>query len=123
MQLIRADEIRDIHNRKKTYQQKGIDAVINRCYTKIRSNVKANPRSSSCVLEIPEYLFGYPLYDLTECVLSTKRHLESNGYRVSYFFPRMLVASWADAIATGSTPINKSAMNFKKSGKAVLSLV
>ena len=121
MTLIRSDDIRDMHARRKTIQQRGIDAVVNRCYSKIKATLRSNSSSTSCVLEIPEFVFGYPLYDLTDCVLFAKRHLESNGYKVSYFFPRMLVASWAEAVKTAL--FDPASINFKKSGKAVLSLI
>ena len=108
---IHASEISDMYHRKRTFAQKGIDAVLERCYTKIRLAVRSRSTSSSCVFEIPEFLFGYPMYDLTECVLYVKRHLETNAFKVSYFFPRLLVVSWAAAIGSAmSSPMLMSPM-------------
>jgi hypothetical protein len=141
---IHADQIRDMHIRKRSFQQQGIDAVLERCYTKIKLAIRSRSTSSSCVFEIPEFLFGYPMYDLTECVLYVKRHLETNGFKVSYFFPRLLVVSWAAVISsiTSTTPMlmspsaasspstvllggpsTRATMDRKKSGKAVLNIL
>ena len=125
MTLIRADDIRDMHTKRRLFQQKGIDAVVERCYTKIKNVVRTKTLLSSCVFEIPEFIFGYPIYDLTECIIFTKRHLEGNGYKVSYFFPRLLVVSWESAVKTSKllTDASSSTFNVKPSGKVVLNLL
>ena len=123
--MIRADDIRDMHARRRLFQQKGIDAVVKRCNNKIKSVIDTRTNASSCVLEVPEFLLGFPIYDLTDCILFVKHHLETSGFKVFYIFPRLLIVSWESAIANGRLLCDTSTSKFdvKPSGKVVLSLV
>jgi hypothetical protein len=114
-----------MHARRRIFQQKGIDAVVERCYNKIKNVLKTKARVSSCVLEVPEFVIGYPIYELGECIVFVKRHMEGNGYKVTYLFPRLLIVSWADAIERSKmlTDMSTSSFNVKPSGKVVLSLI
>ncbi len=93
---LNTEEIRNMQARRRVMYQGGIDAVVDKCYHKIRAVVSTNRRTTSCILELPEFVIGYAMYDFTECVIHVKRHLESSGYHVTYIFPRMLVVSWED---------------------------
>ena len=108
-------------------QQRGIDRVVTRCYGTIRAVTKGHNAASSCVYEVPEFVLGCPVYDLTDCILFVKRHLESNGYKVYYIFPRILIVSWESAIESGrllaAPSVDACQFNVKPSGKVVLSLI
>jgi hypothetical protein len=44
--------------------------------------------------EVPLFVVGYPLFDISECIEFLIKELESNGFLVRYFFPRYLYISW-----------------------------
>jgi hypothetical protein len=46
------------------------------------------------MLEVPEYVCGFPLYDLNSCIKYLIDSLKVNGFLVKYYFPKVLYISW-----------------------------
>lgn len=44
--------------------------------------------------EIPEYIWGYPLFNLDICIRFLYTELTNNGFLVKYYFPKFLYISW-----------------------------
>ena len=82
----------------KTFQQKSERRQL--CFEKIIENVFKRIEKSvvlsrfACLYEVPEFMLGFPLYDLNECVVYILQQLHKNGFIVRYFFPRVLHISW-----------------------------
>ena len=49
-----------------------------------------------CFFEVPEFVIGYPLYNINECVNYIHDKLTSNGFLVKYYFPNILYISWSE---------------------------
>jgi hypothetical protein len=119
--MITVKDIHTLQTMKRHKQQTGIDAVLERCYKQIRRTVSLEPKSTSCVLEIPEFILGKAIYDLGECIVFVKQKLELSGYRILYVFPRILLVSWTQP----ERPLledPKQLFDVKPSGKKVMSL-
>jgi hypothetical protein len=43
---------------------------------------------------VPEYIFGEPLYDNGDCISYLVKKLEDNGFEVKYIHPNNLYISW-----------------------------
>jgi hypothetical protein len=79
-------------NEKKLKKNQCYDKVLEICHKKIiheTNNYKVN-----CFYEIPLYIFGYPIFDISLCIEYIKNTLENEGFLVKYFFPKYLYISW-----------------------------
>jgi len=47
-----------------------------------------------CFFQIPEYIAGLPLYNITECVMYILNLLHDKGFNARYCDPYMLYISW-----------------------------
>lgn len=43
---------------------------------------------------IPEFIVGLPLYSLQECKEYIKKKIESDGFKIEYFEPNILLIKW-----------------------------
>ena len=44
--------------------------------------------------EVPEYIFGYPLFDINDAIRFVVDALTKNGFLAVYYFPRFVYISW-----------------------------
>lgn len=79
-------------NEKNNRKNECYDKVLEICHKKI--NMAANHRQLRCMIEVPEYVCGYPLYDLNNCIKYLLDSLKVNGFLVKYYFPKVLYVSW-----------------------------
>ena len=49
---------------------------------------------------IPEYIFGEPIYDKAECIAYIISKLEYNGFYINYIHPNTIFVSWEKWIPT-----------------------
>lgn len=85
----------ELYNAMRERQERHVETfaiVLDRVYARIRKYAEVN--RLDCVYEVPEFVVGRPLYDVSRCVKHVLNHLELNGFRVRYFFPRFLHISW-----------------------------
>ena len=60
------DSLFNVENRKERSKEVVFNKIINKCYIFINRVSKSN--ISYCYYTVPEFMFGSPLYDITECV-------------------------------------------------------
>lgn len=85
----------DIHramNERKNKKNDCFDKVLERCHRKILQTSQQN--KLNCFFEVPEYMFGFPIYDINECITYVIHALKSNGFLTLYYFPRYIYVSW-----------------------------
>lgn len=69
-------------------------------FDKIYKNIENKIRISSfgnnyfTIYEIPEFIFGIPLYNIMEASLYIIEKLNNNGFKVEYFEPNKLLINW-----------------------------
>jgi len=66
--------------------------VLDLCNIQISQAEKLS--KTECYFQVPEFMFGYPLYDISECIRFIIQKLKSNDYHVQYFHPKLLFISW-----------------------------
>lgn len=76
-------------NKKEIY-----DSVLQKCHNKIRCSSKTNPYDQWCYFVIPKFIYGIPLYNLSECINYLVTHLSKNGFNTTYTHPNLLVITW-----------------------------
>lgn len=68
------------------------DRVLELCHKKIISS--SENKKKRIFYEVPDYMLGYPLYDINECITHVMDSLKSNGFLAIYYFPRYIYISW-----------------------------
>ena len=68
--------------------------VLAQLYAKVRKQAIHAPNAPYVVFEIPTYVFGYPLYQLTEAREYLTKTLEHSGYLVWAVEEKYLFVSW-----------------------------
>lgn len=87
--------ILDLHRTISQKQLKRIecfDKVLELCHKKIVSN--SENKKVRFFYEVPDFLLGYPLYDINDCIKHLMDSLKSNGFLAIYYFPRYIYISW-----------------------------
>lgn len=82
---------RTIHE-KKQRKHECYEKVLEICHKKI--TIAAENKKLRCMIEVPEYIYGYPLYNLNDCINFIVNHMQKNGFLVTYYFPKILYVSW-----------------------------
>ncbi len=100
----------DLHrkvNEKQMKKQECYNTVLEKCHRKIK--VAAENQLLKCIYEVPEFIYGIPLYDLNKCIEYLIESLSKNGFFVKYYFPKLIYISWDwDEINQQHSKPNKS---------------
>lgn len=87
--------VADLHKAIQQRQEKKKDSfnrVLELCFKKIETCAKLH--HIGCFFDVPEFLIGYPLFNLNECIIYVYNSLVKNGFHVKYIFPRILYITW-----------------------------
>ena len=90
--------IKDIHaiqERRLKRQMESFEIILSNCFKQIRKQVEMFPSKMFFYFDVPEFMLGYPLYKLEDCLMFLVENIKNNGYQVQYIFPRILLISWA----------------------------
>lgn len=68
------------------------EKVLEICNRRILAQTERD--KTNCIFEFPEYVIGYPLFDLNMCIKYCEKHLVANGFLVKYMFPNKFYISW-----------------------------
>lgn len=141
-----------LHQMIKERRQKKAEAfekVLAICEKRITA--AAQEQKLKTFIIVPEFVVGYPIFNMNECLEYIIQSLKKNGFLVKYYFPKMLYVSWdfdeikedkkppppihiekPKALLTSNIVANNNNNNFKKisgpnmvtnkSGKFVLEL-
>lgn len=132
--------ILDLHrtiNEKKMRTSECYDKILDICHKKIQTG--ADNQRMNCFIEVPSYVFGYPIFNFNNCIEYVYNSLRKNGFLVKYYFPKYLYVSWDfdeinanKNISHTSSPPKvldgprqkpmKGALSYKPSGKLTLDL-
>lgn len=121
-------------NEKKNRVNESYEKILEICHKKIQAH--AQNQQVRCMIEVPAYIFGYPIFDYNKCIEFVYDMLGKNGFLVKYFFPKYLYVSWDfkeieshktkkndTAASLTSKPPTKAALTYKPSGKLQLDLL
>lgn len=79
-------------NEKNMRKTECYEKVLETCHRKI--SIAAEHRQLRLMYEVPEYVVGYPIFDISNCIKFLSKSLKSNGFLVKYYFPKVLYISW-----------------------------
>ena len=92
MKYLNIYELHDEINNKKKKRTKSFDKVLEICHQKI---INASKKELIKVFfDVPDFVIGLPVYNLTDCIQYIIKSLEENGFIIQYYFPKLLYISW-----------------------------
>ena len=103
-------------NEKTLKRMEIYDDVLKKCHHRIKYN--SSLERTYCFFQIPEFIIGVPLYDITEMRNYVMNSLKKNGFELLYIEPNWLFIMWNvkgyKTIAKNTTiKDNKAVSNYK----------
>ena len=92
---INIDELYDKNQRRDLKQLSIFNKILNRIHRRITTTGRTKSNEKHIWFTVPEYIFGEPVYDKSECIAYIVTKLEDNGFHVRYMHPNTLFVSWA----------------------------
>ena len=68
--------------------------ILNRIHNRIQVTGRTKPNEKHVFFNVPDFIFGEPLYNQGDCVGYLVVKLEDNGFHVRYIHPNTLFVSW-----------------------------
>ena len=87
--------IQDIHKKQKEKEKNRIkiyESISSKCFKKIKET--SLNEETYCFYNLPEYIPGLPLYNMTECVIFLLNLLHEKGFSARYCDGFMIFISW-----------------------------
>ena len=91
------DDLYEKNMRKDLKQLSIFNKILNRVHKRIQTSSRLK-KDKHTWFTVPEFLFGEPAYDQTNCISYVIAKLTENGFRVQYLHPNTLFISWEEWI-------------------------
>jgi hypothetical protein len=92
--MLKARDVWDEQESRKEQRMAAMRPVLAQLYAQIRKHAIHSPNAPYVVFEIPQYVFGYPIYQLTEAREYLLKTLQASGYLVWVIDEKYLLVSW-----------------------------
>lgn len=79
-------------NEKNLKKSECYEKVLDICHRKVTT--AAEHKQLRILFEVPEYVYGYPIFSINDCISFLMKSLKSNGFLIKYYFPKVLYISW-----------------------------
>lgn len=90
--MLSVKDIEERNRAKKTLKKELHQRILTQLCRKIELNYSMG--NTECTLKIPEYIFGYPAFDMTQMTFYMHRQLSHLGYRTSILVSGLLHVAW-----------------------------
>ena len=95
---VNIDELYEKKQARDLKQLSIFNKILNRVHNRIRITGKNKRNDTHIWFNVPEYIFGEPVYDKGECIAYIVNKLEENGFLVKYMHPNTLFVSWQHVV-------------------------
>ena len=92
MSIINISELHEKQRLKNNNKVQFYNTILKKCSNRMK--LASEKSQSCCFFEIPEFVFGVPLFNSHECVRYIIKELMKEGYMVVYTHPNLLYISW-----------------------------
>lgn len=92
MSIININELHEKQRLKNNNKLQFYNIILKKCSNRMK--FVSEKSQSCCFFEIPEFVFGVPLFNSDECVRYIIKELMKEGYMVIYTHPNLLYISW-----------------------------
>jgi len=93
--------IDDLYQKKQQRDLKQLsifNKILNRIHKRITFTGRNKTNDKHIWFNVPEYIFGEPIYDQGDCIGYLVKNLQDNGFLVRYVHPNTLFVSWENWI-------------------------
>jgi hypothetical protein len=87
-ELYEKDQMRDLK------QLSIFNKILNRIHRRITITGRTKRSDKYIWFTIPEFIFGEPVYDKSDCIAYIITKLEDNGFFLKFIYPNTLFISW-----------------------------
>ena len=94
IQRVNIDELFDKKQKRDLRQVSVFNKILNRIHNRIRLTARNKATDKHIWYNVPEYIFGEPLYDKGDCIAYIVSQLKENGFFIKYVHPNTLFVSW-----------------------------
>ena len=116
MSQIDMKELYSTINQKTLKRMELYDSILKKCHSRILYN--SGLQRTYCFYQVPEFVIGTPLYDISELRNYVMNSLKTNGFEILYVEPNWLFIYWNVKGAkslTKNTNVSKQVNNQYKS--------
>lgn len=92
--MLKAKDVWDEQEARKEQRMAAMRPVLAQIQMKVRKQAISTPNAPYIVFEIPQFVFGYPLYQLSEARDYLLHTLQTSGYQVWVVDEKYLLISW-----------------------------
>lgn len=92
--MLKARDVWEEQEARKEQRMAAMRPVLAQLYAKIRKQAIHAPNAPYVLFEIPEYVFGYPIFQLSEARDYLTHVLQTSGYMVWVVDEKYLLVSW-----------------------------
>jgi hypothetical protein len=92
---INIDELYERQQKKDLRQISIFNKILNRIHNKIKTTARSRTGDKYIWFTVPEYIFGEPVYQQSDCIAYLVDKLEDNKFYIRYMHPNSLFISWA----------------------------
>lgn len=95
------DELFEKKQKRDLKERSIYNKILNRIHTRIKFTSRSKSNGDTHIwYQVPEYIFGEPIYKQGDCVGYLVAKLEDNGFYVRYIHPGTLFITWSNWIPT-----------------------
>jgi len=96
IQNVNIDELYEKQLERDLRQLSIFNKILNRIHHRIKLTSRTKKRDKHIWFQIPEFIFGEPVYKKDDCIGYIVAKLEQNKFHVRYIHPNTLFISWAN---------------------------
>ena len=94
LRKVNIDELFENKQKKDLKQLSIFNKILNRINRRITLTGRTKNNARYVWFNIPEFIFGEPIYDKGDCIAYIVSKLEENGFFLRYIHPNTLFISW-----------------------------
>ena len=98
LQKMNIDELFEKKQQRDLKERCIYNKILNRVHTRIKFTSRSKRNETHVWFQVPEYIFGEPVYKQGDCVGYLVAKLEENGFYVQYIHPGTLFVTWKNWI-------------------------
>jgi hypothetical protein len=91
---VNIDELYEKDQRRDLKQLSIFNKILNRVHRRITITSRTKRNEKFIWFTIPEFIFGEPVYDKTDCIAYVVTKLEENGFFIRFIYPNTLFITW-----------------------------
>ena len=98
LQKMNIDELFEKKQQRDLKERNIYNKILNRVHTRIKHVSRSKSHDTHIWFQVPEYIFGEPVYKQCDCIGYLVAKLEENGFFVRYMHPGTLFITWKNWI-------------------------